>query len=71
VVLPEPKSFFEQLFGDSSATTDLESLSARGFCYLTADKAVAAVALGAGFALDAVRGTIEVVPLFSEKDMEE
>ena len=26
LMLPEPKSFFEQFFGDPSATTDLESL---------------------------------------------
>jgi protease-4 len=26
MILPEPKSFFEQIFGDPSATTDLESL---------------------------------------------
>jgi protease IV len=31
MILPEPKSFFEQLFGDPSASTDLESLLPEGF----------------------------------------
>jgi protease IV len=31
MILPEPKSFFEQLFGDASASTDLESLLPEGF----------------------------------------
>ena len=31
LVLPESKSFFEQLFGDPSASTDLESLLPEGF----------------------------------------
>ncbi len=31
MVLPEPKSFFEQLFGDSSAEADFDSLLPEGF----------------------------------------
>ncbi|MEN6404859.1 MAG: signal peptide peptidase SppA [Thermoguttaceae bacterium] len=34
MVLPEPKTFFEQLFGDPSASTDLESLLPEGFALL-------------------------------------
>jgi hypothetical protein len=30
LTLPEPKSFFEQLFGDPSASTDAESLLTQG-----------------------------------------
>jgi protease IV len=38
MVLPEPKSFFEQLFGDPSASTDLESLLPEGFKILQQTK---------------------------------
>ena len=31
MVLPEPKSIFEQLFGDPSASTDFDSLLPEGF----------------------------------------
>ncbi|MEN6558379.1 MAG: signal peptide peptidase SppA, partial [Thermoguttaceae bacterium] len=34
LVLPEPKTFFEQLFGDPSASTDLESLLPEGLALL-------------------------------------
>ena len=38
MMLPEPKSIFEQLFGDPSASTDLESLLPEGFRILRQTK---------------------------------
>lgn len=38
MVLPEPRSMFEQLFGDPSASTDLESILPEGFTILRQSK---------------------------------
>lgn len=38
MVLPEPRSMFEQLFGDPSASTDLESILPEGFAILRQTK---------------------------------
>lgn len=38
MVLPEPRSMFEQLFGDPSATTDLDSILPEGFAILRQSK---------------------------------
>ena len=40
LVLPEPKTFFEQLFGDPSAASDLESLLPEGFQVLRQTRAL-------------------------------
>ena len=40
LVLPEPKSFFEQLFGDTAAVGDLDSLLPEGLQVLRQTKAL-------------------------------
>jgi protease IV len=43
MILPEPRSIFEQLFGDPSATTDLESLLPEGLAILKQTKMLRAL----------------------------
>ena len=60
LVLPEPKTFFEQLFGDPAAASDLESLLPEGFQTSAADQGAAAGALAENPDVDALRGASEV-----------
>ena len=67
MVLPEPKSIFEQLFGDPAATTDMESLLPEGFAAPSPDGHAAAVALAADSVVDALRAATEVAHAQSKR----